>query len=44
MKKPEQVIKLENLKNIAFILAKANLEKYGVYFCLIDGKRTQIIK
>lgn len=44
MKAPEQVKKLEELTNIAYRIAKAVIEKDGVYYCIIDGKRTKVIK
>lgn len=39
----QQTIKLNSLKNMAYIFAKMSLDVKGVYFCIIDGKKTEVI-
>ena len=43
MKAPEQIVKLESLKNMAYRIAKAVIEKDGAYYCTLDGKRTKVV-
>lgn len=44
MKAPEQIIKLESLKGIAYKIAEAVIRFDGVYYCMLDGKRTKVVK
>lgn len=37
-------IKLSGLKDIAYIVAKKQIEKNGQYFCIQDGEKVEIIK
>ena len=39
-----KTIKLSELKNMARIMAQKEIELNGVYFCLIDGRKTKVIK
>jgi hypothetical protein len=39
-----QTIKLSELKNIAYIIAKAEIEAKGVYFCVVNGIKTRVVK
>ena len=39
-----ETIKLEELKNIAKIIATEQLKIHGEYFCLINGIKTEVIK
>lgn len=43
MKKPEQIIKVSELKNMARILAEKAIEQNGAYYCEISGKLTKVI-
>ena len=43
-KEAKQTIYLHELKNIAYRIAKYNLETTGVYFCILDGVKTEVIK
>lgn len=46
MSKPnyEQTVKLDTLKNMAYLIAKAEIEARGVYYCIIDSVKTKVIK
>ena len=39
----DQTLKLSDLKGIDYKIAQAELKYNGVYFIIIDGKRTEII-
>jgi hypothetical protein len=36
-------IKLSELKNMAYIMAKKSLEVHGEYFCILDGKKVEVV-
>jgi hypothetical protein len=40
-----KIIKLETLKNknLLYKIAKAKINQKGVYFCLIDNKKSKVI-
>ena len=39
----QQTVKLDTLKNIARVIAAAELKSKGVYFCEIDGVKTEVV-
>ena len=44
MKTPEQTVRLSDVRGIARIIAAAMLREHGEYYCMMDGKRTQIVE
>lgn len=43
MKAPEQTIRLSETKNMLRRLAEAEIRVHGVYYCMVDGKRTKVV-
>jgi len=41
---PEQTIKLADTANMLHRLAEIEIRYHGEYFCMVDGKRTRIIR
>ena len=39
----QQTVKLDTLSNMAYIIAKGQLKHKGVYFCILDGIKTEVI-
>lgn len=39
-----KTIKLNELKNMARIMAEKSLELKGEYFCIINGEKVQVVK
>ena len=44
MKKPEQTMKLSEVQGMLRVIATAMLKQHGVYYCMVEGKRTQIVE
>jgi len=42
--KHEQIVKLETLKNMAYKIAEYNIRVNGVYYCVLNGKKTKVIR
>lgn len=41
---PEQTIKLADTTGMLHRLAEFEISHHGEYFCMVDGKRTRIIR
>lgn len=44
IEKPEQTIRLSETSNMLRRLATAEIDAFGVYYCIVDGKKTKVIR
>ena len=44
MDKPKQTITLSEVRGMLRRLAEAEIKQHGRYLCLVDGKRTEIVR